>query len=180
MARVGASDAQLKGISTFMAEMLESSVILSNADERSLVVVDELGRGTSTQDGYGLAYAIAKYLCMNARSYTLFATHFHELGELEKELGSVVQNKHASAIVEEKGLTFLYSMKPGVADQSYGVEVARRAKFPESAVASARRTADFLESKSREHMAENAAALKRKTTGEEDEVVACNSGLHSS
>ncbi|CAD7935880.1 unnamed protein product [Amoebophrya sp. A120] len=185
-ARVGASDAQLKGISTFMAEMLESSTILQAADERSLVIVDELGRGTSTQDGYGLAYAIAKYLCAEKQCFTLFATHFHELGELQYELGDAVQNKHAVALVEEEKskstsagsspsskqaakpqsgmintkLTFLYEMKPGVADQSYGVHVAKLAKFPDAAVSSAKRTADFLERRAKkklklDHFAEN-------------------------
>ncbi|CAD7958112.1 unnamed protein product [Amoebophrya sp. A25] len=154
MARVGASDAQLKGISTFMAEMLESSTILQASDERALVIVDELGRGTSTQDGYGLAYAIAKYLCSEKQCFTLFATHFHELGELQAELGSAVQNKHAVALVDDNDtkLTFLYEMRDGVADRSYGVHVARLAKFPPTAVLSAKRTADFLERRARKKL----------------------------
>eukprot|EP00396_MALV-II-16_sp_LP-1_P000235 gene235-106_t len=154
MARVGASDAQLKGISTFMAEMLESSTILRSADARSLVIVDELGRGTSTQDGYGLAYAIAKYLCCEKKCLTLFATHFHELGELKDELGAAVQNKHATALVDGDNLTFLYEMKNGVADQSYGCHVARAARFPTETIKRAQETADYLEAHAKKRRVE--------------------------
>merc|ERR1719337_407385 len=96
MCRVGASDMQLRGISTFMAEMLEASCILNTATDRSLVIVDELGRGTSTSDGFGIAWAIAKHLVENTRSFTLFATHFHELAALE-DVAVAVHNKHATA-----------------------------------------------------------------------------------
>merc|ERR1712066_186147 len=89
MCRVGASDMQLRGISTFMAEMLEASCILNTATERSLVIVDELGRGTSTSDGYGIAWAIARHLVEEKRCYTLFATHFHELAALEDKVSAV-------------------------------------------------------------------------------------------
>ena len=128
-----------------MSEMLESSTILNSCDENSLIIVDELGRGTSTQDGYGLAYAIAKYLCLEKKAFTLFATHFHELSELEQELGQVVQNKHATAEATANSLTFLYQMKPGVADQSYGIHVAKVANFPEAAIQSAKMASEFLE-----------------------------------
>lgn len=147
MARVGASDAQLKGISTFMAEMLESSTIVKSASKNSLVIVDELGRGTSTEDGYGIAYALAKHLCNDIKCFTLFATHFHELGDLEEELDPLVKNKHAQAVVDEKNdkLTFLYSMKNGVAEMSYGVHVAKVAQFPSATIESAQRVANHLE-----------------------------------
>merc|ERR1712078_95129 len=124
MCRVGASDMQLRGISTFMAEMLEAASILNTATERSLVIVDELGRGTSTSDGFGIAGAIARHLAETTRSFTLFATHFHELAGLE-DMVAGVHNKHATASVDAASgqLTFLYALASGAADQSYGAHV---------------------------------------------------------
>jgi len=154
MCRVGANDVQLKGISTFMAEMIEAACILNNADERSLVIVDELGRGTSTEDGFGIAWGFGTYLANESKCFTLFATHFHELGGLEQatkdESSNItpIINKHATAFVDpsrDDKLTFLYAMKPGVADRSYGVHVARLAKFPQSAIDLAAKMATLLE-----------------------------------
>eukprot|EP00434_Breviolum_minutum_P003329 symbB.v1.2.002929.t1/scaffold162.1/size290285/2 len=147
MCRVGASDMQLRGISTFMAEMLEAACILNVATERSLVIVDELGRGTSTADGFGIAWAIAKHLVEDTRCFTLFATHFHELAALEQAT-TAVRNRHATAVVEPQSgrLTFLYALADGAADQSYGAFVAELAGFPPRVVAEARRQAEELES----------------------------------
>merc|ERR1712232_277276 len=131
MCRVGASDMQLRGISTFMAEMLEAASILNTATERSLVIVDELGRGTSTSDGFGIAWAIAKHLAEATRCFTLFATHFHELAALE-DMVQGVHNRHATAAVDAASgrLTFLYSLADGAADKSYGGHCAELAGFP--------------------------------------------------
>mmetsp|Transcript_58735 Transcript_58735/g.137061 ORF Transcript_58735/g.137061 Transcript_58735/m.137061 type:complete len:780 (-) Transcript_58735:13-2352(-) len=142
MCRVGASDMQLRGISTFMAEMLEAACILGTATERSLVIVDELGRGTSTSDGFGIAWAIAKHLTEQVRCFSLFATHFHELAVLA-DRSQAVTNRHATAAVDPASgrLTFLYSLSNGAADQSYGVHVAELAGFPDAVVEAARQRA---------------------------------------
>ncbi|CAJ1342168.1 unnamed protein product [Effrenium voratum] len=149
MCRVGASDMQLRGISTFMAEMLEAACILKVATERSLVIVDELGRGTSTSDGFGVAWAIAKQLVEETRCFTLFATHFHELAALE-QAAPAVRNRHATAAVDPQGgrLTFLYALADGAADQSYGAFVAELAGFPARVVVEARKQAEEFESAS--------------------------------
>jgi len=147
MCRVGASDMQLRGISTFMAEMLEAASILNTATERSLVIVDELGRGTSTSDGFGIAWAIARHLAEKTRCFSLFATHFHELAGLE-DVTPGVHNRHATASVDTSSgqLTFLYALEPGHADQSYGAHVAELAGFPKHVVEAARRRAIEFES----------------------------------
>merc|ERR1719265_559502 len=145
MCRVGASDMQLRGISTFMAEMLEATSILNSATDKSLVIVDELGRGTSTSDGFGIAWAIARHLAETTRCFSLFATHFHELAGLEDTVTGV-HNRHATAAVDTISgqLTFLYALAAGPADQSYGAHVAELAGFPKSVVeASKRRALEF-------------------------------------
>lgn len=149
MCRVGASDVQLRGISTFMAEMLEASCILNAATAQTLVVIDELGRGTSTSDGFGIAWAIAKHLVQETRCFGLFATHFHELAALEAEVAGV-RNRHATAAFDAASgqLTFLYSLANGSADQSYGAHVAELAGFPQRVVAAARRRAEEFEASS--------------------------------
>jgi DNA mismatch repair protein MutS len=127
--RIGAADNLARGRSTFMVEMTETAVILNTATPRSLIVLDEIGRGTSTYDGLALAWAVLEYIHENIRAKTLFATHYHELTELEQQFEGI-RNLHVS--VKEAGdqILFLRKVEPGAADRSYGIEVARLAALP--------------------------------------------------
>lgn len=151
--RVGASDMQLKGISTFMSEMLESACMLKIATENSLLIVDELGRGTSTSEGFGIAWGIAEYIVKQLGSYCLFATHFHELTVMEGSLKGV-KNFYVSAISKDEQLTMLYKVKPGAVDRSYGLFVAEMLKFPAEILKNAKEKAKELE-----HFEENVQAF---------------------
>jgi DNA mismatch repair protein MutS len=131
--RIGASDDISRGVSTFLAEMMETANILNNISEMSLVILDEVGRGTSTYDGLALAWSVVEYLHSKKKPRTLFATHFHELTRVEDFLKSV---KNYNFLVKEWGdeIIFLRKLSPGPSDQSYGIQVARLAGLPESVI----------------------------------------------
>ena len=127
--RVGAADDLARGRSTFMVEMVETAAILNQATERSLVILDEIGRGTATFDGLSIAYACVEHLNDVNRSRTLFATHFHELTQLSRTLPRLFNL--TMRVREWKGsLVFLHEVAPGAADRSYGIQVARLAGLP--------------------------------------------------
>jgi DNA mismatch repair protein MutS len=145
--RIGASDDLASGRSTFMVEMTEAANILHNATEKSLVLVDEIGRGTSTFDGLALAYAIARHLLEINRSYTLFATHYFELTRLAEEFTQLA-NVHLDAIEHQHSIVFLHSVNEGAASQSYGLQVAALAGVPNSVIRSAKKQLVKLEQNS--------------------------------
>jgi len=142
--RIGASDDLASGRSTFMVEMTETANILNYATDKSLVLIDEIGRGTSTYDGLSLAWATARYLTDVLKSYTLFATHYFELTHLADEIKTVM-NIHFDAVKHSDHIVFLHQAKPGPANQSYGIEVAKLAGIPQTVLEQAKIKLDSLE-----------------------------------
>jgi DNA mismatch repair protein MutS len=142
--RIGSSDDLAGGRSTFMVEMTEAAVILNAATPNSLVLMDEIGRGTSTFDGLSLAWAIARSLAMHNRALTLFSTHYFELTQLARELPATV-NVHLAAVEHNHGVVFLHEVREGPANQSYGIAVAKLAGVPASVVKAARGRLQQLE-----------------------------------
>jgi DNA mismatch repair protein MutS len=145
-ARVGASDELARGQSTFMVEMTETARILNTATPRSLVILDEIGRGTSTYDGISLAWAVVEYLREHIGCRTLFATHYHELTDLEKSL-SGVKNLNVAVREWQDEVVFLHKIINGAADKSYGIHVARLAGVPREVVERGKEILSLLEEK---------------------------------
>lgn len=149
--RIGASDDLAAGKSTFMVEMSETANILHNADKNSLIIMDEVGRGTSTYDGLALAYSIARYLIEKSQSYTLFATHYFELTKLAEQY-SEVMNVHLNAVEFKDQIVFMHQVEDGPAAKSYGVQVAALAGVPKPVLNIAKKYLQQLESKSEPQM----------------------------
>jgi DNA mismatch repair protein MutS len=185
--RVGAADDLARGRSTFMVEMVETAAILNQAGERSLVILDEIGRGTATFDGLSIAWATVEHLHDVNRSRALFATHFHELTALSQRLPGL---HNATVEVKEwKGeVAFLHRIAPGTADRSYGVQVARLAGLPKAVLARARQVLDQLEAGDRANAAARliddlplfraAAADDQRGAGEDDALRAAIEALN--
>lgn len=145
--RSGASDVITSGLSTFMVEMVETAHILHNATDKSLIIMDEIGRGTSTYDGISIAWAVAEYLvtAIKPSPKTLFATHYHELQSLEEQYPKSIKNYHMAVINEKGSPVFLHTFLPGGASHSFGVAVAKLAGVPESVVQKAEEVLQTLE-----------------------------------
>ena len=148
--RIGASDDLAGNRSTFMVEMSETAYILHHATEQSLVLMDEVGRGTSTFDGLALAQAIAEHLLQKNQSFSLFATHYFELTRLPEAHATAV-NMHLSALEEGQDIVFLHHIEPGPASKSYGIAVAKLAGLPARALKAAHKHLDELEAQAAAH-----------------------------
>ena len=144
--RIGASDDLVSGESTFMVEMKEANLAIKDATERSLILFDELGRGTATYDGMSLAQAILEYIHDKIKAKTLFSTHYHELTTLANDLPHL-RNVHVSAIEEDGKITFLHKIKNGAVDKSYGIHVASLASLPKEVITRAKEILDVYENK---------------------------------
>lgn len=161
--RVGASDNLVRGQSTFMVEMSETSAILHTASARSLVLLDEIGRGTSTYDGVSIAWSVSEHLHDVLGCKTIFATHYHELTQLADELAAV---RNYNVAVREVGdeVLFLHKLQPGGADRSYGIEVGRLAGLPEPVLRRARQVLKLLEGG---HLVEQGSGSRKQDAGEQ-------------
>ena len=168
--RIGASDDILSGQSTFMVEMTEANHALQNATERSLVLFDEIGRGTSTYDGMALAQAMIEYIAACVHAKTMFSTHYHELTSLSDSIGCV-RNVHVAVKEDNSEVTFLYKIKEGPAGHSYGINVARLAGLPDSVLTRAHDLQKELESKKRVVQQSYQLVEMKKENREADEII---------
>ena len=156
--RIGASDDLVSGESTFMVEMKEARNAIDGATENSLILFDELGRGTATYDGMSLAQAILEYISKNIGAFTLFSTHYHELTRLDKKFKNI-KNVHVSAVENGNQITFLHKVKSGAVDKSYGIHVARLAKMPDKLLDRAEEILSEYESNSKKKNPEEKVQL---------------------
>lgn len=165
--RIGSSDDTTSGQSTFMVEMMETNVALEEATENSLLLFDEIGRGTATFDGMALAEAIIKYIAKNVKAMTIFSTHYHELTELDKTINEV-KNIHVGAQEHEGNLIFLHKVIDGPADKSYGIHVAKLAGLPQSVLEESQEILIELESNAKNLRESGAVQLDLFTNREKD------------
>ncbi|XP_967374.2 DNA mismatch repair protein Msh2 [Tribolium castaneum] len=171
LARVGAEDCLLKGLSTFMVEMIETATIIKSATPNSLVIIDELGRGTSTYDGCGLAFAIAEFLAKEIKCFSLFATHFHEITRLA-EMHPSVCNKHVTAVTTDNTITPLYQIRDGECDNSYGIHCARMVEFSDDVIQSAVEHQKKLEhTAGMQFLRDFEPVLRRQVVSEGDKII---------
>lgn len=145
--RSGASDVITSGLSTFMVEMVETAYILNNATKDSLIIMDEIGRGTSTYDGIAIAWSVAEQIVTNIKAKTLFATHYHELQALENEFPQDIKNYHMSVDMHQGEPIFLHTLHEGPASHSFGISVAKKAGLPAQVIEKAQEITQELESK---------------------------------
>ena len=157
--RIGASDDLVSGESTFMVEMMEASRAIRFATKNSLILFDELGRGTATFDGMSLAEAILEYIAGKIKCKTLFSTHYHELTDMEKSLNNL-KNKHVSAVEENGNITFLHKVKDGSVDKSYGINVAKLAGLPDEVIERADSILKVYEGKEKGYLYTNFYTIK--------------------
>ncbi|MDD6224577.1 MAG: DNA mismatch repair protein MutS [bacterium] len=167
--RIGASDDLVSGESTFMVEMKEANIAISEATENSLILFDELGRGTATYDGMSLAQAILEYIHDKIRAKTLFSTHYHELTSLALDLKNL-KNVHVSAIEEQGNITFLHKIKNGAADRSYGIHVASLAQLPKSLIERANEILNVYENKNKKKQSFTQTSLFLDLDQEEENI----------
>ncbi len=170
--RIGASDDLIAGQSTFMVEMMEANQALQHATVNSLILFDELGRGTATYDGMALAQAIIEYIHRDIRAKTLFSTHYHELTVLDQELAHL-RNQHVGAVEKEGEVVFLHKMMTGPADKSYGIHVAKLAGLPKELLIRASVILHSLESQAQSPMTHLDEPVEQLSLFQSQQQVVC-------